>query len=127
MDISHPDYTLQASPSALQNVLDGLRKVFISDPGLTLQVFLTIPIIVGGIVLQLNVIQWVLILIVTALFLMAGVFRTASLLQIKNDTSVTPFHITRIKCMGNALVTITAGLSLFTYLMVFVPRITPLL
>jgi len=127
MDISHPDYTLQASPSMLQNVLVGLRKVFTSDPGLTLQVFLTIPLIIGGIVLQLNVIQWVLILIVTLLFLMAGVFRTASLLQIKNDTSVTPFHITRIKCMGNALVTITAGLSLFTYMMVFVPRITQLL
>ena len=127
MDISHPDYTLQASSSTLQNVLGGLRKVFISDPGLTLQVFLTIPIIIGGIVLQLNVIQWVLILVVTLLFLMAGVFRTASLLQIKNDTSVTPFHVTRIKCMGNALVTITAGLSLFTYMMVFVPRITQLL
>ena len=127
MDISHPDYTLQARPSALQNVLDGLRKVFSSDPGLILQVLLTIPIIIGGIVLQLNVIQWVLILIVTLLFLMAGVFRTASLLQIKNDTSVTPFHVTRIKCMGNALVTITAGISLFTYMMVFVPRITQLL
>jgi diacylglycerol kinase len=127
MDISHPDYTLQASPSALQNVLAGLRKVFTSDPGLTLQIFLTIPIIICGVILQLNAIQWVLILVVTLIFLMAGIFRTAALLQIKSDTSITPFHATRIKCMGNALVTITAGISLFTYMMVFVPKITQLL
>jgi diacylglycerol kinase len=127
MDISHPDYTLQAPPSTLQNILGGLRKVFTTDPALTLQVFLTIPIIVGGIVLQLNVIQWVLIVVVTLLFLLAGIFRTASLLQIKHDTSITSFHVTRIKCMGNALVTVMAGLSLFTYMMVFVPRIIQLL
>ena len=127
MDISHPDYTIQATPSALQNVLGGLRKVFTNDLGLTLQLSLTIPIIVGGIILQLNAIQWVLILVVTLLFLLAGIFRTAALLQIKNDTSITPFHVSRIKCMGNALVTVTAGLSLFTYMMVFVPRITQFL
>jgi len=127
MDISHPDYALQASPSALQNILGGLRKVFSNDLSLTLQLFLTIPIIVGGIVLHLNVIQWVLILIVSSLFLMAGIFRTAALLQINNDPSMTPFHVIRIKSMGNALVAITAGISLFTYMMIFVPKITQLL
>jgi len=127
MDISHPDYTLQAGPSPLQNVLVGLRRVFTSDPALTLQIFLIMPLIIGGIILQLNVIQWVLILVVTMIFLLAGIFRTAALLQIKNDTSITPFHVTRIRCMGNVLVTITAGISLFTYMMVFVPKITQLL
>ncbi|MEN8228198.1 MAG: diacylglycerol kinase [Bacteroidota bacterium] len=127
MDISHPDYTLQARPSSLGNVLSGLRKVFFTDPGLPIQILLTIPIIAAGVILHLNAIQWILILVVTLLFVIAGIFRTAALIQVKNDASISPFHVSRIKSMGNAIVTITAGISLFTYLMIFVPRITPLL
>ena len=121
------DYTLQARSSALQNVLGGLRKVFIRDPGLTLQLLLTIPIIAGGIVLQMNVVQWMLIIFVSLLFLVAGIFRTAALLQIDRNTSLSSFQVSRIKSMGTAIVVITAGLSLFTYLMVFVPKIVTLL
>ncbi len=127
MEFSHPDYTFQASPSTLRKILDGLKKVFTNDPGLYLQLFLTIPIIAGGIALHLNVIQWVLILIVTLLFFAAGIFRRAALLQIKNSASFSEFQITRIKSMGNALVMLTAGISMLTYLLVFVPRITQLL
>ena len=127
MDYNHPDYTIQARPSALQNIGIGLRKIFLGDPGLSLQILLVIPVITGGIILHLNAIQWVLILFVTMIFFVAGIFRGAALQQIKNDTSLTAFHVSRIKCMGNALVTITAGISLFTYMMVFIPRITPLL
>lgn len=127
MDFSQPDYALQARPAVLQNVLSGLKKVFASDPGLTLQLILTIPIIAGGIVLQLNTVQWVLVILVTLLFLIAGIFRTAALLQIRNDSSITPFQSTRIRLMGNTLVMITAGLSLFTYLLIFIPRITVML
>jgi len=127
MDFSQPDYALQARPNILQNILSGLRKVFASDPGLTLQLILTIPIIAGGIVLQLNAVQWVLVILVTLLFLIAGVFRTAATLQTRNDSSITPFQTTRIKLMGNSLVVITAGLSLLTYLLVFIPRIIQVL
>ena len=127
MEFSNPDYTIQARPSALQNVLAGLRKVFTSDPGLTLQILFIIPVLTGGIILHLNAIQWVLMLVVTLMFLVAGIFRGAALQQIKNDTSLSDFHVSRIKCMGNALVTITAGISLFTYMMIFIPIITPLL
>jgi len=127
MDYSTPDYTIQARPSSLQNIGIGLRKLFVGDPGLSLQILVIIPVITGGIILHLNAIQWVLILFVTMIFLMAGIFRGAALQQIKNDSALTPFHVSRIKCMGNALVTITAGISLFTYMMVFIPRITPLL
>ena len=127
MDFSHPDVALQARPSSLENVRSGLRKVFTLDPGLPLQIFLTIPIITAGIVLHINAIQWILLLVVTLLFVVAGIFRTAALYQVKNDSSLSIFHVTRIKCMGNAIVTITAGISLFTYLMIFVPKITPLL
>jgi len=127
MDYGQLDYTLQARSSTLQNVLGGLRKVFISDPALTLQLALTIPVIVAGIVLQMNAVQWMLIIFVTLLFLVAGIFRTAALLQIDRNTSLSSFQASRIKSMGTAIVVITAGLSLFTYLMVFVPKIITLL
>ena len=127
MDISQPDYSLQARTSSLENVLSGLRKVFITDPGLPMQILLTIPIIAAGVVFHLNAIQWILIMLATLLFVVAGILRSAALIQVKKDSSLSPFHVSRIKCMGNAIVTITAGLSLFTYLMVFVPRISSLL
>ena len=127
MDYSQPDITLQARSSSPPNIVGGLRKVFASDPGLNLQLFLSIPVIAGGIVLHLNTIQWVLILFVTLLFLVAGIFRRAALLQIKNSPTLSDFHESRIRCMGNAIVALTAGISMLTYLMIFVPKITQLL
>ena len=127
MDFTHPDYTIQARPASSQNVSKGLRKVFVNDPALHVQLFFIIPIVAGGIILHLNAIQWFLIILVSAIFLMAGICRTAAMMQIKNDSSLSTFQVTRIKIMGNALVAITSGISLFTYLMVFVPRIIPLL
>jgi diacylglycerol kinase len=123
MDYINPDYTIQARTSSPQNILAGLRKVFLSDPGLTIQLLFTIPLISGAIVFQLNAVQWALTMIVTLLFIMAGVFRRAALLQISNDSSISPFQVSRIKCMGNAIVAITGGISLLTYLLVFVPKI----
>jgi diacylglycerol kinase len=127
MDYSQPDYAFQARPGVLQNILSALRKVFVSDPGLTAQLIFTVPIIAGGIVLQLNTLQWVLVILVTLLFLVAGVFRTAALLQLRNDSSITHYQATRIRLMGNTLVMITAGLSMLTYLLVFIPRILVIL
>jgi diacylglycerol kinase len=127
MDITHPEYTVQARSVPGLNILIALRKIFSGDPGLKLQLFLVIPIVAGGVVLHMNFIQWILISFVTLLCIVAGIFRTAALLQINHDPSLTHFQVTRIKCMGNAMVTITAGLSLITYLMVFVPKITALL
>jgi hypothetical protein len=100
-----------------------LKKIFAADYGLVFQTAAIIPIVGASIVIQLNIIQWVLVLSVTLLFLICGVFRTASLLQIKRDRSLNAFQVSRIKCMGNALITITAALSLFTYMMVFIPAI----
>lgn len=123
MELSHSEYAVQTRSSVLQNILSGLRRVLVSDPGLIAQLLGSIVIIGGGILLNLNTVQWVLTLLATLLFLAAGIFRGAALLQVKRDPSLSRFHVQRIKCMGNALVTITAGLSLFTYLMIFVPRI----
>jgi len=127
MDYSQPDYTLQAGSSALRNILGGLRKVYSSDPGLSLQLLLIVPILAAGIAMQINALQWVLITLVTLIFIAAGIFRTASLIQISNDNSQPSFHVSRIKSMGTTLLLITGGISLFTYMMVFVPMITQLL
>ena len=127
MDFSHPEYTFQARSSAPRNITNSLHTVFFKDPELHVQLFFIIPVIAGGIILNLSAIQWFLVLLVSGLFIGAGICRTASMLQVKKDPSLTPFHVTRIKAMGNALLTITAGISLFTYLLVFVPKIIDLL
>ena len=124
MDYSQTEYAIQARPSALPNVIAGLRRVFTSDPVLILQVLFVLPVITGGILLHINAVQWVLIIFVTLLFLIASIFRTAANLQANYDSALSEFHQSRIKCMGTAIVVITSGISLFTYMMVFVPRIT---
>ena len=123
MDFTHPDYAIQARSTAPQNISKSLRTVFAKDPELHVQLFFVIPVVAGGIILNLSVLQWFLVILVSALVRGAGIRRTASLLQVKKDPSLTPFHVTRIRAMGNALLTITSGISLFTYLLVFVPKI----
>ena len=104
-----------------------MRKVFVSDPGLTLQLLLTIPVVAAGMVLHLSALQWILVVFTTLIFLVAGIFRTAAILQTSSDTSLSAFQVSRIRSMGNALVVIASAISLLTYAMVFIPRIIQLL
>ena len=127
MDYIHPDIAFQARSFSSQNILTGLRKVFISDPGLAFQLVLILPLIAGGIVLKLSAMQWTFVILVSLLFVIAGVFRRAALLQVSHESSYTDFHVSRIKAMGNAIVAITGGISLLTYLLIFVPRIVGML
>jgi hypothetical protein len=127
MEYSPMNIALQADRVSYPKRESALKKIFAADYGLLLQFLLIIPLVGASVVFHLNIIQWVLVLAVTLLFLICGVFRTASLLQIKRDPSLSAFQISRIKCMGNAIITVTAGLSLFTYMMVFIPKILPLI
>ncbi len=123
MDFTHPEMAFQARTSALRNTLQALRKVYSHDPHLIMQLFLTLPVVAACMVFSISAIQWLLVILVTILFVAAGTFRTAALLQVKYDSSLTPFLVSRIKCVGNMLVTLTAGISLLTYMLVFVPLI----
>lgn len=88
-----------------------------------MQLFLTIPIIAACTAFGLTPGQWFIVVLVTLVYLVASMFRSASLQQIALQPDLTPFQVSRIKCMGNAMVTITAGLSLLTYMLVFIPKI----
>lgn len=123
MNYTTPELTLQSAPARSRKTGSAFRSILRHDPSLVLQLLLTLPVIFGGVLMHLNAVQWILVGFVTLLYLGAFVMRTASLLQIANDSSLTPFHISRIKCMGNAILTITAGVSLITYMLVFVPII----
>ncbi len=127
MNSTQAEITIQAPPSSLHKNGSALKAVLRNDPGLILQLLLVLPVITAGILFNLNAIQWVLVSFVTLIYLAACLMRTAALLQIHHDKSLKPFHVSRIRCMGNAIVTITAGLSLLTYLLVFVPIITHLI
>lgn len=92
-----------------------------------MQLLLTFPIIAAGVAFQLSAFQWVAVGFVTFIFLGAGVCRTAALIQLKQDKDIDTFRRSRIKCMGNAMVTFAAGISLATYLIVFIPKISVLI
>lgn len=123
MNYTQPELTLQSAPVRSRKFGSALKSILRQDPSLVLQLLLTLPVIFGGILLHLNAVQWILVSFVTLLYLLAFIMRTAALLQIRADSSLTPFHVSRIKSMGNAILTITAGVSLITYMLVFVPCI----
>ena len=127
MNYTQPELTIQAAPVALRKSGSAFGTILKHDPSLVLQLLLTLPVIFGGILLHLNAVQWILVGFVTLLYLGAVVMRTAAILQTKIDSSLTLFHIRRIKAMGNAILSITAGISMITYMLVFVPLILPLI
>lgn len=127
MDYTHPNITIRAEQTSLLQRDSSIKKLFSADPAITAQLFLTLPVIGAGMIFHLSVLQWILVAFVTLLFLLAGIFRTAALHQVKTDKKVTKFEASRIRCMGNAIVTITAGVSFMTYLLVFIPRILQVL
>jgi diacylglycerol kinase len=127
MNYTTPELTLHRAPAKSRKTGSAFRSILRHDPSLVLQLLLTLPVIFGGVLLHLNAVQWILVGFVTMLYLVAFVMRTAALLQIIHDTSLTAFHISRIKAMGNAILTVTAGASLITYMLVFVPLILKLL
>ncbi|MCP4310212.1 MAG: diacylglycerol kinase [Bacteroidetes bacterium] len=127
MNYTQADITIQDAPASQTRTGSAIRKALRHDPGLILQLLLVIPVVTGGILFNLNVIQWVLVGLVTMIYLVACLMRTAAVLQIHHDSSLTLFQISRIKSMGNAIVTITAALSLITYMLVFVPVIIELI
>jgi diacylglycerol kinase len=127
MNYTQSNLTLGATPVPLRKSGSALGTILKHDPSLVLQLLLTLPVIFGGILLHLNAAQWILVGFVTFLYLGAVVMRTAAILQTKVDSSLTLFHIRRIKAMGNAILSITAGISMITYMLVFVPLILPLI
>ncbi len=127
MNYTQANVTLGATPVPLRKSGSALGTILKHDPSLVLQLLLTLPVIFGGILLHLNAVQWILVGFVTFLYLGAVVMRTAAILQTKVDSSLTLFHIRRIKAMGNAILSITAGISMITYMLVFVPLILPLI
>ena len=127
MDFTQQDYAFQAGNSALQNVTDGLRKIFISDPGISLQFIMTIPVLAAAAALKVTGLQWFVIILTSLIYLVAVIFRTAAQLQTERSTSLSPFEINRIKRVGSAAVIITAGISLASYALIFIPRIIPLI
>ncbi len=127
MNYTTSQITLQAPPATLRKTGSAFRSIFRNDPSQILQLLLTLPVIFGGILLHLNVVQWFLVGFVTLLYLGACMVRTAALIQINHDPTLSPFHVSRIKSMGNAILTVTAGLSTITYMAVFVPVILKLI
>ncbi len=127
MDFTQPDIALQAGNSTLPNLTGGLKKIFTSDPVISFQFLMTVPVIAAAVSLKISGIQWFVIILTTIIYLVAVVFRTATHLQIERSASLTSFEISRIKCVGTTGVIITAGISLASYAMIFIPRIIPLL
>jgi hypothetical protein len=105
----------------------GLRRIATEDGGFLLQLLFTVVVISAGIFLQINVLQWTLVALISAAFLFTGFYRNAAHLVAIYDDSITSGQAIRIKAISNILVTLTAGFTFFSFLMIFMPKINQLM
>lgn len=105
----------------------GLRKIFADDGGVILPLLFTVLVISAGIFLKLNFLQWTIVSILSVALLMMGLYRSAANLLTIYDQSISLDQGIRIRAMGNVLVALTAGVSFFTYLIIFMPKINTLI
>ncbi len=105
----------------------GLRKIFTDDGGIILPLLFTIVVISAGIFLKLNILQWTIVSVLSLALLTIGMYRSAANLLTIYDQSISLDQGIRIRAMGNVLVAFTTGISFFTYLIIFMPKINTLL
>jgi diacylglycerol kinase len=105
----------------------GIGKIATEDRSFLLQIVVTLIVVLAGILLELNVIQWGMIAMLTSVFLFTGLYRNAAHLVTIYDDNITRAQAVRIKAMSNLIVVVTAGMTFFAYLLIFVPKINQLL
>ena len=105
----------------------GIKRIATDDGSVLLQLLLTVAVVSAGIFLHLNVLQWIFVGILSSFFLTTGVYRSAAHLLVNYDDEITLDQAVRIRAMSNIIVLFTAGFTLFSYLLIFMPKINVLL
>ena len=105
----------------------GLRRITTDDGSFLLLMLFTVAVISAGIIFRLNVLQWAVIAVLSSLLLFTGFYRSAAHVLTIYDDSISLDRAVQIKALSNVLVTFTAGITFFTYLMIFMPKINQLL
>jgi len=105
----------------------GLGKIATDKGSFLIQVLFTLIVVSAGVLVQLNVVQWGIVALSSFIFLSTGFYRSAAHLLTRFDVSMSIGQAVRLKAMSNFMLTITAGISFFTYLIVFMPEINQLL
>lgn len=105
----------------------GFRRIATDDGSVILQLLLAVAVVVAGIYLQINVLQWIFVGILSSVFLFTGIYRSAAHVLTNYDEEITIDQAIRIKAMSNIIVMFTAGFTLFSYLLIFMPKINVLL
>ena len=105
----------------------GFRRIATDDGSVLLQLLLAMIVIAAGIYLRINILQWIFVSILSSVLLITGVYRSAAHLLTNYDEDITLDQAVRIKAMSNIVVLVTAGFTLFSYLLIFMPKINVLL
>ena len=105
----------------------GLRRITTDDGSFLLLMLFTVAVISAGIIFRLNMLQWAVVAVLSSVLLFTGFYRSAAHVLTIYDDSISLNQAVRIKAMSNVLVTFTAGITFFVYLMIFMPNINQLL
>ena len=105
----------------------GLGKIATDKSGFLVLVLFTLIVVSAGILVELNLVQWGIVALSSFVFLSIGFYRSAAHILTRFDLTMSIGQAVRLKVMSNFMLTVTAGISFFTYLIVFMPKINQLL
>lgn len=105
----------------------GFRRIATDDGSVIFQLFLALAVVSAGIYLKLNVLQWIFVVLLTSVFLIVGFYRSAAHLLTFYDDDISLDQAVRIKALSNIIVIVTAGFTMFSYLLIFMPKINVLI
>lgn len=105
----------------------GFKRIVIDDGGLLLQLLFIIAVIAAGLFVKLNLLQWTIVAGLSTIFISIGIYRSAANQLIIYDRSISSGQAIRIRALSNLLMAFTSGISFFTYLIIFMPKINQLL
>ncbi len=101
----------------------GIGRIAAEEGVFLMQLFFTIAVITAGIFLQISSLQWAIIALLSVVFLLSGFYRNAAFLASRYDDSISSDQAIRIKALSNVVIALLSGISFFTYLLIFMPKI----
>lgn len=105
----------------------GIRRIATENRAFLLQMLVAVLVVSAGIYFGLNVVQWAMVTLLTSVFLFTGFYRNAAYLVTIYDDDINWMQARRIKAMSNIMVAVTAGMTFFAYLIIFMPKINQIL
>jgi undecaprenol kinase len=123
MNISKPKEQIKFRKQSFYFALAGYKAIWLSEINFRIHIIITLIVIFAGVILKLNMVEWIVVLISVGMVLTAEIFNT-TIEHLCNliSTEIRP-DIKIIKDIGASGVLVSAVISAITGVIIFLPKL----